>query len=82
MATPCHTSGFNYGEAGTFTVSSARSGQPAEIRNFGQLRAWFVVARQRVMPPGTGAMPILLAVTDPGVPRLTRYRRVLVEVSE
>lgn len=64
------------GEAGTFTVSSARSGQPVEIRNFGQPRAWFVVPRQRVMAPGTGSMSILLAVTDPGVPRLTRYRRV------
>lgn len=34
----------------------------------------------RVMPPGTGAMHIILAVTDHGTPRLTRYRRVVVNV--
>lgn len=73
---------FYYGEAGTFTVSSARTGQPVEIRNFDQPRAWFVVPTERVMPPGTGTLHIILAVTDHGVPRLTRYRRVIVEVTE
>lgn len=53
-----------------------------EIRNFDQPRAWFVVPTQRVMPPGTGTMHIILAVTDHGVPRLTRYRRVIVEVRD
>ena len=32
------------------------------------------------MAPGTGTMHIILAVTDHGTPRLTRYRRVIVEV--
>ena len=32
------------------------------------------------MPPGTGTMHIILAVTDHGTPRLTRYRRVRVTV--
>ena len=32
------------------------------------------------MPPGTGTMHIILAVTDNGSPRLTRYRRVIIEV--
>lgn len=73
---------FYYPEAGTFTVSSAVSGQPVEIRNFDQPRAWFVVPTERVMPPGTGTMHIILAVTDHGVPRLTRYRRVIVEVRD
>jgi hypothetical protein len=33
------------------------------------------------MAPGTGTMHIILAVTDQGTPRLTRYRRVIVTVS-
>ena len=50
------------------------------IQNFDQPRAWFTVPTQRVMPPGTGTMHIILAVTDHGTPRLTRYRRVIVTV--
>lgn len=73
---------FYYNEAGTFPLSSARSGQPLEIRNFDQPRAWFTVPTSRVMPPGTGDMHIILAVTDHGTPRLTRYRRVIVHVVE
>ena len=34
----------------------------------------------RVMEPGTGTMHIILAVTDQGSPRLTRYQRVIVTV--
>jgi hypothetical protein len=71
---------FYYNEAGTFPLSSARSGQPLEIRNFDQPRAWFTVPTARVMAPGTGAMHIVLAVTDHGTPRLTRYQRVIVNV--
>jgi hypothetical protein len=70
-----------YNEAGSFTVSSARSGQPIEIRGFDQREASFVVPAQRVMPPGTGTLHIILAVTDHGSPRLTRYRRVIVNVA-
>jgi hypothetical protein len=71
---------FYYNEAGTFPLSSARSGQPLEIKNFDQSKAWFAVPTARVMPPGTGTMHIILAVTDHGTPRLTRYQRVIVEV--
>jgi hypothetical protein len=71
---------FYYGEAGSFTVSSARSGQPLEIRDFDQRQASFVVPNQRVMAPGTGSLHIILAVTDHGSPRLTRYKRVIVNV--
>ena len=71
---------FYYGEAGSFTVSSGRSGQPLDIRGFDQRDASFVVPAQRVMPPGIGTMHIILAVTDHGTPRLTRYRRVIVKV--
>lgn len=73
---------FYYGEAGTFSVSSGRSGQPIDIENFDQPKASFVVPTGRVMPPGTGTMHIILAVTDHGSPRLTRYARVIVDVAE
>ena len=71
---------FAYVEAGSFTVSSGRSGQPIDIRGFDQREASFVVPAQRVMPPGTGTLHIILALTDHGTPRLTRYRRVIVHV--
>jgi hypothetical protein len=71
---------FCYAEAGTFPVSSARSGQPIEIRNFDLQKAWFEVPASRVMPPGTGTIHIILAVTDHGSPRLTRYKRIIVNV--
>lgn len=71
---------FYYNEAGTFALSSARSGQPLEIKNFDQPKAWFIVPTARVMAPGTGDMHIILAVTDHGSPRLTRYQRVIVTV--
>lgn len=73
---------FYYNEAGTFPLANARSGQPLEIRNFDQPKAWFTIPTSRVMPPGTGSMHIILAVTDHGSPRLTRYRRVIVHVVE
>ena len=43
-------------------------------------QAWFTVPTSRVMPPGTGTMHVILAVTDHGEPRLTRYQRVIVDV--
>jgi Protein of unknown function (DUF1593) len=72
---------FYYNEAGTFALSNARSGQPLTIRNFDQPKASFVVPTGRVMPPGTGTMHIILAVTDRGTPPLTRYQRVKVNVA-
>lgn len=71
---------FYYNEAGTFPASSARTGQPVLIQNFDQPRAWFTVPTARVMPPGAGTMHIILAITDHGSPRLTRYQRVIVDV--
>ena len=62
-------------------MSSGHSGQPLQITDFNQPRAWFDVPTGRVMPPGTGTMHIILAVTDHGTPRLTRYARVIVEVT-
>jgi len=71
---------FYYSEAGTLAIASGSSGQPLEIKNADQQKAWFIVPSRGAMPPGTGTMHIILAVTDHGSPRLTRYRRVIVEV--
>ena len=70
---------FYYAEAGTFTTSNARSGQPVAIQNFDQPKAWFSVPTNRVLRNGT--MHIILAVTDHGTPRLTRYQRIIVTVA-
>ena len=69
---------FYYQEPGTFTVSSARTGQPLEIEDADQAKAWFKVPTERVLRNGT--IHIILAVTDHGTPRLTRYQRVIVDV--
>ena len=71
---------FVYEEAGTRGMSNSRSGIKLDINNFDQPKAWFIVKTSRVMPPGTGTMHIILAVTDHGTPRLTRYQRVIVDV--
>ncbi len=71
---------FYYGEAGTFTTSNRGTGLLIEIMNFDQPEASFTVPTARVMAPGTGTIHIILAVTDHGTPRLTRYRRVIVTV--
>lgn len=73
---------FCYGEAGTLVPSSATSGQPVPIHDFDQMEASFSVPKGRVMPPGVGTLHIILAVTDHGTPRLTRYRRVIVDVKD
>ncbi len=69
---------FYYGEAGTFTVSAARTGQPIEIHDFDKKEAWFEVPTARVLR--TGTIHIILAVTDSGTPALTRYQRVIINV--
>jgi hypothetical protein len=72
---------FCYGEPGTLALSNSRTGQPLEIRDFDRPRARFTVPANRAMPPGTRTLHIILAVTDHGTPRLTRYQRVIVTVS-
>lgn len=71
---------FCYNEAGTFTVSTARTGQPVKIKDDDQPEAWFTIPKKRFMPPGKGTMHIILQITDNGSPRLTRYKRVIVTV--
>ncbi|MCU0252541.1 MAG: DUF1593 domain-containing protein [Vicinamibacterales bacterium] len=68
---------FAYLEPGTFTMSTSRTGAPLKIENFDQAKAWFVVPTRGVWK--YGSLHIILAVTDHGMPRLTRYRRVIVD---
>ena len=67
---------FYYGEPGQFTVSTARTGNPIAIENADKANAWFMVPKAG----RTGTLHIILAVTDTGIPALTRYQRVLVNV--
>lgn len=73
---------FCYEEAGTRGMSNSRTGIKLDIVGYDHPQAWFIVKKSRVMPPGTGTMHIILAVTDNGFPRLTRYQRVIVDVVE
>ena len=72
---------FCYEEPGTRRMSNSSTGVKHDIVGFDQPKAWLTVKTSRVMPPGTGTMHIILAVTDHGTPRLTRYQRVIVTVS-
>jgi hypothetical protein len=72
---------FYYGEAGTLVTSSGTTGQAVPIKNFDQIKASLKIPTARVMP-GFGTMHIILEVTDHGTPRLTRYRRVIIDVQD
>ena len=73
---------FCYEEPGTRKMSNSRTGVMHDIVGFDQPKAWLKVKTSRVMRPGTGTMHIILAVTDHGTPRLTRYQRVIIDVVE
>ncbi|MBN1482882.1 DUF1593 domain-containing protein [candidate division KSB1 bacterium] len=70
---------FYYGEVGTFTTSNARTGQPVIIEAANKPNAAFEIPTNRVLRNGT--MHIILAVTDNGIPPLTRYQRVIITVT-
>lgn len=71
---------FHYGEAGTAALSTGRSGQALEINGFDQRDASFVVPKNKGLSPDNATLHIILAVTDHGSPRLTRYKRVIINV--
>ncbi len=71
---------FVYEEAGTRVMSNSRTGLKHDIIGFDKDTAHLTVKTSRVMPPGTGTMHVILAVTDHGSPRLTRYKRVIIDV--
>ena len=72
---------FVYEEPGTRSMSSSDSGVKLEVKNFDQPQAWLTVKKDRVVAPGIGTIHVILAVTDHGVPRLTRYSRVIIDVT-
>lgn len=69
---------FYYPEAGSFAYEASRTGAPLKIHNDDQAEAWFTVPRT----VRTGTMHIILEVTDKGTPSLTRYRRIIIDVTE
>jgi hypothetical protein len=69
---------FYYPEVGTFTIGTARTGNPLKIEDANKQKAWFTVPKSTRL----GTMHIILEVTDNGSPALTRYERVIVEVKE
>lgn len=71
---------FVYEEAGTRSMSNNVSGVKLPINDADQPKAWLTVKTDRVVPPGTGTIHVILAVTDHGTPRLTRYKRVIINV--
>ena len=71
---------FCYEEPGTRRMSNSSTGVKHDIVAFDQSKAWLRVKTARVVPPGAGTMHIILAVTDHGTPRLTRYARVIIDV--
>lgn len=68
-----------YGEPGTFTISTARTGNPLKIEDDDKINAWFEIPEKYGR---LGSIHIILAVTDNGTPALTRYKRVIITVSE
>lgn len=67
---------FYYPEAGSYTISSGRTGSPLKINNVDKMNAWFIIPESHRL----GTMHIILAVTDNGTPTLTRYKRVIIHV--
>jgi hypothetical protein len=70
---------FYYGEPGSFTLSTARTGNPLSIEDADKQSARFIVPKNNGR---LGVMHIILAVTDNGSPSLTRYKRVMITVGQ
>jgi hypothetical protein len=70
---------FYYGEPGSFTLSTARTGNPLSIEDVDKQSARFIVPKNNGR---LGVMHIILAVTDNGSPSLTRYKRVMITVGQ
>lgn len=67
---------FFYEEPGTFTLGTARTGDPVKINDANMANAWFTAPKKGRM----GTMHFIVAVTDHGTPALTRYKRVIVNI--
>ena len=71
---------FVYEEPGTRSMSNNISGVKLPVNNADQQQAWLTVKTDRTVRPGTGTIHVILAVTDHGTPRLTRYKRTVIDV--
>ncbi len=71
---------FCYNEAGTFTSAGARTPISVKMNDADKIKASFQVPTKRILRVGT--LHIILAVTDHGTPALTRYERVIIDVSK
>ena len=71
---------FVYEEAGTRSMSNNITGVKLDVQDADQPNASLVVKTDRVVRPGRGTIHVVLAVTDHGSPRLTRYRRTIIDV--
>lgn len=71
---------FYYGEAGVYTISTARTGAPITIDNANSAKTSLVIPNSKGR--NNGDMHIILKVTDSGTPALTRYQRVIINVTE
>ena len=69
---------FFYEEPGTFTLGTARTGDHVKINDADMDNAWFTAPKKGRM----GTMHMIVAVTDHGIPSLTRYKRVIVTVEK
>ena len=69
-----------YPEAGSFTTSNATTAQAIPIQNANEAEAWIEIPTEQVFK--TGTIHIILEVTDDGSPALTRYQRVIIDVSK
>ncbi len=67
---------FYYPEAGTFNISTARTGAPLKIEDADKSQAWLTIPNSSRL----GTIHIIVAVTDKGNPQLTRYGRVVIDV--
>ncbi|WP_345785742.1 nucleoside hydrolase-like domain-containing protein [Pelagicoccus sp. SDUM812002] len=70
---------FAYNEAGSYATERARTGYPVVIEGHDKAEAVLQVPAKNNARPGD--LHIILAVTDKGSPALTRYQRVIVEVT-
>ena len=68
---------FYYPEAGTYTISSGKTGAPLKIEDSNKENAWFTIPNSERL----GTIHIILALTDDGSPALTRYKRVIITVN-
>lgn len=69
---------YYYPEPGTFNCSTGRSGSPLKIENADKAEASFIVPKAGRL----GTMHIIVEVSDGGKPSLTRYQRVIINVTE